>query len=217
MANHASALEVSVTEPSVAETSSARSANATKTAPLLNRERPASRALKKKRRRVFQTALASLVVGVSMILLWPAQYGGISGLTVVNGHSMEPTYATNDVIVTVRTPVYGVGEIITYQIPEGQPGAGGRVIHRIVTATNVDGTQQFVTKGDNNSTVDPWTISSSDVLGRAIFQAPQMGNLVGTKVNPFLLGGVVASLFVMFAWRFTRGTQAKKPPANRKQ
>jgi signal peptidase len=219
MASSATVLEASVAEQSATEASILHAALITIPTPpvlksaqspeLSRRSRPSSRAIKKKRRRTGENIIAAVVFVFSLLLLWPAQFGGMTGLTVVNGHSMEPTYATNDVVVTMRAPAYAVNDIVTYVIPEGQPGEGGRVIHRIRTVEHTSNGDRLTTQGDNNADVDPWIISSSDVLGKAVFQAPNMGNLVGTKVNPFLVGGVAAALFVMFTWRFTRGSKKK--------
>lgn len=146
--------------------------------------------------RVERTVLAWLLLAVAVVVLWPAPWGGTLGLTIVSGHSMEPTYHTGDLVLTVRQPGYAVGEVVSYVVPDGQPGAGGRVIHRIVEADG--GT--VTTRGDNNAAADPWTFTPSDITGRAVLQLPGVGLLWSPAVFPFLIAIVIGALVTMLLW-----------------
>ena len=57
--------------------------------------------------------VAALVVGY---FLWPTSLGGCTTLTIVSGHSMEPTYYTGDLVVS-RCGDYQVGDIVVYNPP----------------------------------------------------------------------------------------------------
>lgn len=133
-----------------------------------------------------------LVVAVGVIVLWPAQLGGVVGLTIVSGHSMEPSYHTGDLVVTVRQASYAVDDVVSCVVPEGEPGAGGRVIHRIIAVE----AGVYTTLGDNNAEPDPWSFEAADVTGRALFHLPGLGALWSPLVFPLIiavaLGGVVA-------------------------
>lgn len=151
--------------------------------------------------------LSTLVVVGAIAVLWPAQFGGITGLTIVNGHSMEPTYVTGDLVVTVRQFGYLPGDVVSYTVPEGQPGAGGRVIHRVIdedavsAATGADGAVlPFVSQGDNNPDVDPWRFGAADVMGRAVFAVPGVGSLIGSLGNPLVVGLGVGLLVTVVLW-----------------
>lgn len=135
---------------------------------------------------------------VAVALLWPARYGGISGLTVVSGHSMEPTFHTGDLLLSIRQPSYRVGDIISYTVAAGQPGAGGRVIHRIAA---IDDSGRYRTQGDNNPDSDPWRSTSGDVMGREIFSIPGVGTLLGPASAPAALGLVFGGLVTVLIWR----------------
>ncbi|MFM9597455.1 S26 family signal peptidase, partial [Streptomyces scabiei] len=66
------------------------------------------------RRRRRATRLVGLVLAaVAVVVLWPATWGGITGLTIVNGHSMEPTFSSGDLVVTVRQFSYAVGDVVS--------------------------------------------------------------------------------------------------------
>lgn len=160
-------------------------------------------------RRFFSILAAAAIIGV----LWPAQFGGITGLTIVSGQSMEPLYRTGDLVVTVRQPDYSVGDIVSYSVPAGQPGEGGRVIHRIIgkdavgAASGTDGAAlPFASQGDNNPDVDPWHFAASDVMGAALFSVPGVGTIIGSLGDPIVIGLGAGLLVTIVLW-------PKRPPA----
>lgn len=145
-------------------------------------------------------ALMVLALVAGVIVLWPATWGGVNGLTVVQGQSMEPTYATGDIVVTHREADYEVGDVVSYVVPQGQPGAGGRVIHRIATADGAGSATRFTTQGDNNATADVWTITARDITGKAIAHVPGVGALFGGRTLPIVLGAAGAVVVMTLLW-----------------
>ncbi|MES2170512.1 MAG: signal peptidase I [Actinomycetota bacterium] len=150
---------------------------------------------------------------IALVALWPAQYGGFTGLTIVNGHSMEPTYHTGDLVLSLRQPSYQPGDIVSYLIPKGQPGATGRVIHRIVSVSTATGSAVYTTQGDNNNSADPWHFGSSDVLGKAIYSIPSIGTLLSKLASPLILGLASAATVFGIVWRFGRDSRKSKKGA----
>ena len=146
------------------------------------------------RRGRMRTVFGWLAVVLIGIALWPATLGGITGLTVVNGESMSPTYTTGDVAVTVKVPSYSPGDVISFTVPEGQPGAGGFVIHRVLTAE----TGEYTTIGDNNPNPDQWVITDADITGKSVARLPGVGLILTPQVLPYVvalaLGGIVTVL-----------------------
>jgi signal peptidase len=141
---------------------------------------------------------SAVFILAALLLLWPAQFGGITGLTLVNGASMNPTFHTGDLVVSVRLPAYQPGQIVSYLVPAGEPGAGGRVIHRIFS---VDSEGIYTTKGDNNPDVDPWHFRSADALGTAIFALPGIGIMLGGLSSPLVMGVAFGLLVTLLLWR----------------
>jgi signal peptidase len=133
----------------------------------------------------------SLVVVVGVIALgWPASLGGRTSYSIVSGHSMNPTYHTGDLVVLQRARTYQVGDIVVYRIPAGEPASGQYVVHRIVGGGNVTG---FITKGDNNPSVDIWTPHNIDIQGRAVMLLPQVGWVLRQGRDPLVyafFGGI---------------------------
>lgn len=150
------------------------------------------------------------VLMMVVVALWPAAWGGLTGITIVNGQSMDSVYKTNDVVLTLRQSSYGVGDAISYKVPEGQDGAGTRVIHRVVAVDNSGAEPVFTSQGGNSSSVDPWTITTDDVAGKATLRVP--GAAFG-GLNGMLLGAVAASGCFVVVWptRSRTSTSARKP------
>jgi signal peptidase len=137
-------------------------------------------------------ALIAAVLVVAW-LLWPTSLGGQTTLTIVSGHSMEPTYYTGDLVVT-RAAAPKVGDIIVYQPADV---GGARVIHRIVGGNATEG---WVMKGDNNSWLDPWQPKGSEVLGTARLHLPHVGAVAHFLVSPVLWVGLILIAGALLLW-----------------
>lgn len=152
-------------------------------------------------RRIVRRVLSFLLFAAVLVVLWPAQFGGITGLTVVSGESMQPTYYTSDLVISLRQPSYAVGDVVSYVVPSGQPGAGGRVIHRILTVVDVNGAPVYTTQGDNNPSIDPWQFGSADVLGKAVASIPSIGSVFGSQSSVLFVGLACGLLVTVLMWR----------------
>jgi len=144
---------------------------------------------------------------VMIVALWPAAWGGLTGISVVNGTSMESVYDTNDVVLTLRQSSYGVGDIVSYKVPTVLEGAGEQVIHRIVAVDDSAEEPIFTTQGDNNPSVDPWKISTADVVGKAVLHAPRIG--AAFRGSNGLLLGAISGLAVSMGLYFSRSGAGK--------
>lgn len=141
--------------------------------------------------------LGLLLVGVLAWALWPASLGGSTHIIVVQGHSMEPVFHLGDAIVVKENHDPQVGDIIVYRVPEGEPGAGSMVVHRIV-AFRSDGSIQ--TRGDNREVADPFEIRQEDILGTPAWTLPHVGRMIGLASNPLVVGiciGLIALLMLL--------------------
>ncbi|MCE0488000.1 signal peptidase I [Ornithinimicrobium sediminis] len=125
-----------------------------------------------------------------VLFLRPVALGGPASYIVVSGESMEPTFYDGDLVVLRDRPAYEVGDIVTFPVPEGEPGAGSLVVHRIVG----EGTDGFVMQGDNKDRVDDWTPSTDEVLGEAWVTAPNVGTMIAELRSPPFLAAIVGGL-----------------------
>lgn len=139
------------------------------------------------------TIVFTLVTVVSAFYLWPTNLGGCTTLTIVSGHSMEPTYYTGDLVVS-RCGQPRVGDVIVYQ-PDGFGGA--RVIHRVVGG---DAGSGWAMRGDNNDTGDPWGPSGAEVLGIATLHLPYLGAFAMLLLSPVLWVSLVILAAGLLIW-----------------
>jgi len=144
--------------------------------------------------RIAALALAVAIVPIWLALLRPVTLGGPAGYTIVSGPSMSPTLDNGDLVVTMRQDSYEIGDVVVYEIPAHEPGAGVRIIHRIVGGSAERG---FEVKGDNRGGVDPWRPAASDIVGEVRLTAPGAGDVLlflRTGLGLAVLAGVLTLL-----------------------
>lgn len=129
--------------------------------------------------------------------LWPLQFGGSTSFSIVSGRSMERTYHTGDLVITKRRSTYNPGDIVVYKIPGTDTGHGREVVHRLHTRLP-DG--KFLAQGDNNRTVDPWTITGADIIGSKWLMIPRGGLFLGFLRSPAAAAILIGALVVWVGW-----------------
>lgn len=144
--------------------------------------------------------LGWLVLAAAVVLAWPAVWGGWTGVTIVVGQSMEPSYETGDVVLTWKQDAYQVGDVLSYVVPDGQAGAGGHVIHRVLSVDASSGEEIYTTIGDNNPSADPWEIRADDILGKARFHVPGAAGWVDASVLPYVLAAAAGGIVTVLLW-----------------
>lgn len=141
----------------------------------------------------------SMLVVFTLLVAWfftlrPTFLGGPAVYVTVTGTSMEPTLHDGDLVVLREEDTYATGDVIAYRVPEGEPGAGYRIVHRVVGGSGADG---YVTRGDNRLSDDYWRPVDGDVLGALWLHAPGAGRYVPLLRSPAVIAGVAA---VVVAW-----------------
>lgn len=136
--------------------------------------------------------LLSLLALAGFVLVWavtfrPTALGGPATFVIVSGHSMEPRLHTGDLVVLRAQEDYKPGDVVTYPVPEGVPGAGRLVIHRIIGGSADTG---FTTQGDNRDQPDDWTPTGREVLGAEWFMVPGLGDRIAWLLDPAMLAAV---------------------------
>lgn len=156
-------------------------------------EAPAAGAgLLRRLRRHAGDVLFVVAAAIAVWFLWPSSLGGCTTLTIVSGHSMEPTYYTGDLVVS-RCGEYGVGDVVVYNPPKV---GNARVIHRIVSGTP-DG---WLIQGDNNAFVDPWMPGNERVLGKAVLHLPKVGLVGSVLVSPITWVSLLLVAAALVVW-----------------
>lgn len=147
---------------------------------------------------VANVALVAFLVG-AVWALWPSNLGGCTTMTIVSGHSMEPTYYTGDLVVS-RCGEAAVGDVVVYQPAREN---GGRVIHRIVGG---DAEAGWRMQGDNNDFIDPWAPTEDEVLGVARLHVPHLGAVAAILLAPLTWMSVLVLAAAVLMWPSRRGT-----------
>lgn len=146
---------------------------------------------------------------------------------VIIGSSMEPSIPLWSEIVVQPVPASDIriGDVITYQRPDRPDD---KVTHRVVDIVKDDkGSSNpiFLTKGDNNKTVDPWKVQYTDAaawrvkthvpfVGYVRWHAQSKWARVALVVVPTLL---ILMMFLKWLWTAPtpesgRPTSAPKEP-----
>lgn len=120
----------------------------------------------------------------------PNDFGGQTGYVVVSGHSMDPTYATGDLLIT-RSEEINLGDVIVYKVKEGELGSGMLVVHRVVGGDP----SGWITQGDNNSSTDPWRPTGDEIIGAVKVHLPKAGFVLNFARSPLFIA-LLGSVFV---------------------
>lgn len=154
-------------------------------------------------------AVAMALVGAWFVVLRPTSLGGPASYVFVSGVSMLPTLESGDLVVLHEAESYGPGDVIAFRVPDGQPGAGALVIHRIVGGSAADG---FEMRGDNKRVLDEWRPRAEDIAGRLTARLPGMGTALAWVKQPGVLAPLLAGLTVTFVL-LGGGKRPKRGPA----
>ncbi len=141
-------------------------------------------------RAAISLALLGLLLGW-FLLFRPTVLGGPASYVIVSGQSMAPTLHGSDLAVLQKRSDYRPGDIVAFRVPEGEPGEGATVIHRIVGGSTEDG---FVMQGDNKERPDLWRPGDDDILGRMWFSVPGGGQLLVRLLEPLTVGLLAGGL-----------------------
>jgi signal peptidase len=125
------------------------------------------------------------------VALRPSSLGGPATWVLVAGESMEPSIHAGSLVVVTSRADYGIGDVVAYRVPGGNPGAGDNVIHRIVGGTAEAG---FSVRGDNTSGADLWRPRRSEIVGAAWLVLPNAALPMLFLRSPIAAASVAAGL-----------------------
>ena len=122
---------------------------------------------------------------------------------VIVSPSMVPTIQIDDAIVIKRNDRdnYQIGDIITFMSNDANY-QGKTITHRIVEKSKLSNERSlYVTKGDNNPVVDPFTVDTASIYGKVLFTIPKFGNVqsfFSKPTNYFLCLLVASFVFIIY-------------------
>lgn len=97
---------------------------------------------------------------------------------VIISGSMEPIIKVKDAVLVRRCEEddIKVGDVVTYRSMD-EAFYGILITHRVVNIQYENGQKIFITKGDNNDTVDRKPITFSQIQGKVAMRIPKIGYL----------------------------------------
>ena len=156
------------------------------------------------------TAASCVALAAMIAVLWPSHLGGCTTLTIVTGHSMDPTLAEGDLAIS-RCGEARVGDIVVYRpFPDKAPV----VIHRIVGGNKIDG---WKLRGDNNGFVDPFTPVDAQVKGVMVMDIPKLGSMAAFISSPVIWIPLLLFAVAIKVWPTTAVAPASDPEHSEEQ
>jgi signal peptidase len=116
--------------------------------------------------------VGGVLFGICMAVTIPFFFGTKS-LTVLSG-SMEPTIHVGDIVVVRQIPAVEarIGDIVTFRDPADRTRL---ITHRVRSISVANGSVQFATKGDANTSIEQWSISKGGTIGLVVYRVPRLG------------------------------------------
>lgn len=171
-----------------------------------------------------------LIIGIFLINILIPFYTGSEKYMIVLSGSMVPLFLPGDIIVTksIDPNELNVGDVISFQIPNGKPGT--TVTHRIIYITeggvSTGGKIRFFqTKGDANNIEDHFKVPASNIFGKLIFVIPFVGLLLDAlrhSKNLFFIVVMLPACLLIFdeiknVILYTNTNRARKVERERKK
>lgn len=161
--------------------------------------------------------LSAACLLVALACLWvffaPAQFGGQASYVIVAGASMKPQLQFGDLAIVRQTPLYQVGDVVTYRHP-----IAGPIIHRIIEQNG----DRYILKGDANDWIDSHSPTQEEIIGKLWIHLPRLGRSLQKLRSPAWLTlislMIAAGVFSSFQQRAgKRGSKPDpKPPSPKK-
>ncbi|RKR73359.1 signal peptidase I [Frondihabitans australicus] len=107
---------------------------------------------------------------------------------VIHTGSMSPTIPSTSAVI-VRTGEYRVGQVVSFETVDGV------VTHRL---TKIGPGGAITTKGDANSTADPYRLTTSAIIGGVVAAPRDLGYWLEFLKNPLGLATVLLGALVLW-------------------
>lgn len=112
---------------------------------------------------------------------------GFKSFVVVSG-SMEPEINVGDLIIVNKNRKPNIGDVITYK-------DGEIITHRVVNTTQDN---KYITKGDNNESLDNTVINEESFEGTYVCKIPAGGKFLIYLQNPFVFIAVIMLILALY-------------------
>ena len=119
-------------------------------------------------------------------------------MVVVDGNSMAPTYSNGDLIVARSDDRYRPGDIVVFKFDlPGELHHEALIVHRLIA---IDANGRLTTQGDNRRVADGFSLTTSNIVGRAVLRLPKGGTILRLLSRWGILGFVAGAIAVAHLW-----------------
>ena len=121
------------------------------------------------------------------------------GAYVIVSGSMEPIIKIRDAVITRRVDSIddiSRGDVVTYRAMD-ESYYGILITHRVIDIQKKGDKTIFITKGDNNETIDRSPIEFGQITGKVIMRVPKIGYVKYFLVSSY--GWIIAIVIPSFA------------------
>ncbi len=151
-----------------------------------NRDKKKKQEEKQMKQEKSNSGLAREILSYALIIILAIVLS--AHLSVVVSGSMEPSFYRGDIVTKINVNTYGiqefnpntdvhVGDVVVYDASwYSEP-----VIHRVIEVKNINGSNYYIIKGDNNEVQDPEPVSPSQIqskvvtIGNSLLIIPKIG------------------------------------------
>jgi len=124
--------------------------------------------------------------------------------------SMQPTLNVGDYLIVQGveddSEIYAdreMGDIIVFRKPTDPDEF---IVHRVIEKTWNEQEERFnfKTKGDNNRSSDPWSITVDDIIGKVVWKIPLLGYIkifLGTQIGMVMVVILFLILILLEGWK----------------
>jgi signal peptidase len=147
-------------------------------------------------RTIFIVAYVAAASIVAFAVLYLLPQSPVRAYVVTSG-SMEPAIMRGALVISVaQSPSeYHLGDVVIFSAPVYKQRE--KVVHRISEYSVESGYALLSTKGDANTSGDPWTLRPENLEGRVVFTIPYIGTLLGLfHLRIVLICGIVCLTIV---------------------
>lgn len=156
---------------------------------------------------IFSALIFTLGVAIFIMVLvnWNGGVPRVFGYSflIVRTQSMVPTYEVGSIVFVKQAEADSLvpGDVISF-FSEDPMIAGTPNTHRIVsTGINDRGKRYFVTKGDNNPTIDSYMVYEDKLIGKVSGSIKSAGTLISKLKNRYVIFFLLIVPFAFLTFR----------------
>lgn len=121
---------------------------------------------KEERKKIISIAVASIAI---LLVIGLVSCKFLYGVLVIGSGSMSGSIEKGDAVVFKRTNEIKEGDVIVFRYEDI------KIVHRVISAKNINGEMRYYTKGDANKLEDEGYVTKETLMGKVLFKIKYIG------------------------------------------